>query len=132
MSTGKINFWKDRENKILNPQIFSTTAEQMAKDIANEGRGRINKGTQLRKFFDEVVRLNQLSKTNSQKWENILPQIHMLSAQAAYSHGRGHIGEKFLSIIKDNVVDVETPGDLDAFKNFFEAFLGFYKIVGRD
>lgn len=128
----KIELWKDRENRVLNPEAFSIEAERIAKEVADEGGWNKNKRSQLRKFFDEVVRLNQMAKNDDKEWENILPQVHMLSAQAAYAYGRKHVGDLFLSLVKDNISYIETDKDLDAYANFFEAFIGFYKLYGRD
>ncbi|MBW1802576.1 MAG: type III-A CRISPR-associated protein Csm2, partial [Deltaproteobacteria bacterium] len=79
----KIILWKDPEKQTIDPKLFSKTAEDLAKKINEDIRiaRNSNKRTQIRKFYDEVVRLNMLSKTRpDEEWDNILPLVHMLTA----------------------------------------------------
>lgn len=128
----KIEFWKDREKKIIDPVLFSTKAEVFALEIAkdNEQFKGVNKRTQLRKFFDEIVSLNMQAKTSPHGWENILPLVHMVTAKAAYAKGRKLISDNFMNFIKDSVNQIQEPCDLDIFNTFFESFIGFYRLHG--
>ena len=128
----KIEFWKDRDRQIIDPQLFSSRAEALAREIAqdNQQTRSMNKRTQLRKFYDEIVSLNMQAKTSPYGWENILPLVHMVSAKAAYARGRKLISDNFLNFIKDSVNQVEEPKDLDVFNSFFESFIGFYRLHG--
>ena len=129
-----ISFYKDKEKRVLDPKLFSTTAEQWAKKINESGGGKFNKRTQIRKFYDEVVRYNTLAKVNKEDkkdWDNILPYINMLIAKAAYAKGRNNlVTEDFVGLLKDCVEQIRDPRDLDVFTNFFEAFMGFYRQYG--
>ena len=58
-----ITLWLDREKEQLDPRLFSERAERLAKEIAKEGRNRQNKSSQLRRYFDEIVRLNTLAQS---------------------------------------------------------------------
>ena len=128
---GGIKFWQDPEKRKVDPMLFSKKAEDLALEINGEsGKGRINKRTQIRKFYDEVVRLSELARVRTGEWENILPMVHMLSAKAAYARGRNLVSEGFLKFIKGAVDQVERPEDLKVFSNFFEAFMGFYRLHG--
>lgn len=130
----KIEFWKDRDRQIIDPQLFSSRAEAFAREIADDNRQskshKANKYTQLRKFYDEIVSLNMQAKSSPSGWENILPLVHMVAAKAAYASGRELISKNFLTFIKDSVNQVEEPKDLDVFNAFFESFIGFYKLHG--
>lgn len=128
----KIEFWKDRNAKIIDPELFSKTAELFAIQIAEDIKqsSRANKGTQLRKFFDEIIRLNMLAKANRDGWYGTLPLVHMVTAKAAYALGRKLISDNFMKFIKESVEQVQSPEDLDVFTSFFEAFIGFYKLHG--
>jgi len=133
----KIIFYKDKEKGIIEPKLFSDMAEQTADDIAKsgqtptrEGRPRLdhNKRTQIRKFYDEVVRLNANAKANTEDWDVILPYINMLIAKAAYANGRNRlVTDEFVHLLKECIGQVQKPADLDVFANFFEAFMGFYR-----
>jgi CRISPR-associated protein Csm2 len=129
----QIQLWKDKEKRILDPKLFSEVAEQMAKEMARDNetsRGKENKRTQIRRFYDEVVRLDLLSKKETTNWEIILPMVHMLTAKAAYARGRKLVSMEFLNFIKSGVEQIHTQPDLEAFSNFFEAFMGFYRMHG--
>jgi len=135
----QIKLWEDRENKQMNPLLFSKVAEDFARQMAREysdhkndrrKKGEPNKQTQLRKFFDETLRLNMAAKANPANWTNVLPLVHMLTAKAAYAHARDLVSEGFLDFIKNGVKQIERPEDLNVFATFFESFLGFYKLHG--
>ena len=133
-----ISLWKDRENNIVDPKLYSATAEKQAKQIACDGQqkrngrpqDKNNKTTQLRRFFDELVRLNsQAEHDHDQKhWELILPQVHMLIAQAAYAQGRELVTASFVKLFRSGIEQINQPKDLKVFTSFLECFIGFYKI----
>jgi CRISPR-associated protein Csm2 len=129
----RIEFWIDKSKQAVDPQLFSAKAEALAK-VLNEdhetSRRRANKRTQIRKFFDEVVRLDMTAKSGRQEWTSVLPLVHMLTAKAAYARGRELVSDTFLKFIKDSVDQVETQKDLNIFSTFFEAFIGFYRMHG--
>ena len=129
----RIELWKDREKRTIDPALFSKTAEELAKAIEEDRKqkGKFNKRTQLRKFYDEVVRLTALSnKRSKEEWVNILPMVHMLTAKAAYAQGRDLISPNFMEFVRDSVGQIKDPEDLNLFSNFFEAFMGFYRLYG--
>ncbi len=134
----EIKLWKNRDKKIIDPTLYSDIAEQMAKEMKNDlemSRRRVNKRTQIRKFYDEVVRLDTEAKrldmnsdNGREKWDNILPMVHMLVAKAAYARGRDLVSQNFSNFIRSSVKQVSEPVDLSVFANFFEAFMGFYRL----
>ena len=134
----EITLWQDSEKKIINQKLFSEVAEKFAREIGKEGtddrRRKLNKGTQLRRFFDEIIRLQSLAKSlpekDTEKWANLLPYIHMLVAKVAYAQGRGLVSPSFVNLLKSGISQIETRRDLTIFANFFESFMGFYKLHG--
>jgi len=129
----EIVFWKDKENGKVDPTLFSNTAEKLAKELAEDCRAsknRENKRTQIRKFYDEVVRLDMAAKARPQEWENILPLVHMLTAKAAYAKGRRLVSDNFVTFIRASIKQISGHKDLELFANFFEAFIGFYRLHG--
>ena len=126
-------FWKDRGKQLLDPELFSKTAEAFAKKVAEDNkqsRNKENKRSQIRKFYDETVRLDMLTKSRPKEWVSIIPIVHMLTAKAAYARGRKLISENFMNFIKESVNQIEGPEDLNVFCNFFESFMGFYRLYG--
>jgi len=128
----KIEFWKDREKGTIDPELFSAKAERLAIDLSKDWKKnqRQNKRTQLRKFYDEVLRLYSEARANKAQWEHILPLVHMITAKAAYANGRGLVSDTFLNFIKTAISQVKEQKDLMVFANFFEAVMGFYRQHG--
>lgn len=120
-----VSFYKDKGKRILNPTLFSDVAMDLAEKIYNSGRGKANKRSQLRKFFDEVLRLKSLSK--NEDWGNILPYVNMLLAKSVYAEGRGNTTSDFTRFIKESINEIRNQEDLEVFATFFEAFMGFYR-----
>jgi len=128
----RIDFWKNREKELIDPALFSSKAENLALDLKkdNDQNKSTNKRTQIRKFYDEVVRLDMEAKSREGEWHNIIPLVHMITAKAAYARGRNLVSDGFLEFIKDSIGQVNNPKDLSVFANFFEAFMGFYRLYG--
>ncbi len=127
----EIVFWKDKENRKVDPALFSDTAEKLAKDLAEDcqaSKNRENKRTQIRKFYDEVVRLDMEAKAKPEEWDNILPLVNMLTAKAAYAKGRRLVSDNFVNFIRSSIKQISGKKDLELFANFFEAFMGFYRM----
>jgi len=126
----KIDLWKDRDKGKLDPILFSEKAESIAKLFAEDCKRvkKVNKISQIRKFYDEIIRLNMEAKNKEADWDSVLPLVNMIIAKAAYARGRELISENFLTFIKQSVNQIELPKDLSVFANLFEAFYGFYKL----
>ncbi|WP_449243781.1 type III-A CRISPR-associated protein Csm2 [Desulfobacca acetoxidans] len=127
----EITLWKDKGKKTVDPFLFSTQAEALAKDLAADSersRNKANKRTQLRRFYDEVLRLDSEAKTRPEQWDNILPRLHMLTAKAAYARGRELVSENFVNFIRNSINQISHQDDLVVFANFFEALMGFYRL----
>lgn len=127
----EVKFWKDKEKKQIEPDLFSEKAEELAKKIAGEGSNKINKPTQIRKFFDEVIRFDGMLKANPSEFDNILPYIKMLNAKAAYAAGRDLISKGFKEFLSSSLKQVRDKDDFYAFASLFEAFIGYYKFYSR-
>ncbi|MDY0043906.1 MAG: type III-A CRISPR-associated protein Csm2 [Syntrophales bacterium] len=130
-----INFYKgDKEKRILDPKLFSDVAMSWAEKI-HEGNVRqkdCNKRSQLRKFYDEVTRLNSQAKSKTEEWDNIAPFVNMLIAKAAYAEGRNKVSKDFSALVKHCIEKIENEKDLDVFATFFEALMGFYRKYGEN
>ncbi len=122
-----IKFWKDKDKKRIDPDLFSGTADTLAKKIYDEAINKLNKPTQIRKFYDEVLRFDSMLKTNPSDFENILPYLKMLNAKAAYAMGRDLVSKGFKDFISNSLNQIKDKDDFDAFASLFEAFMGYYK-----
>ncbi len=121
-----IQFYQDPAKKTVNPEIFSVEAAKLSTTLA--GVRNRNKRTQIRRFYDEVLRFDQDAKIlGPEKWPDILARLHLLIPKAAYALGRELVSQEFVDFIKGSVAQVKTKEDLAVFANLFEAFMGFYR-----
>ena len=134
----ELEFWKDKGKKQIDPELFSTKAESLANQISSESSDRTNNPTQVRKFYDEVLRFDCMLKTipeenQREEFGKLLPYIKMLNAKAAYALGRNElVSQGFKDFINTAVKKVNDKDDFDAFTGFFEAFMGFYKFAYKN
>lgn len=129
-----LELWEDRAEKKLDPTLFSTKADEFAQQIFEDSKRSktMNKGTQLRKFFDEILRLNTQAQIPGADWNLILPQVHMVIAKTAYAHGRSLVSRSFVDHMRQGIEQIETPEDLRIFTNHLEAFTGYYKMYNQN
>jgi CRISPR-associated protein Csm2 len=127
----EIKFWLNKEKKLVNPELFSKVADEWAKNINDEGGNQKNKQSQLRKFYDEVLLFYNRIQGDKEKFEQMLPYIKLLRAKVYYARGRDHITDKFKDFIESCIDQIHTWEDFVVFKNFFEAFMGFYRYYNK-
>jgi CRISPR-associated protein Csm2 len=134
----KIKFWEEKEKKLVPKELFSQIAENVAKKIAEDGKNNKgkNKGSQLRKYYDESLRLYADIKTKrtpiaqKERFEQILPYIKMLNAKVTYALGRNFVTESYQKLIQQCLSQVNDLDDFEVFISFFESFMAFYKQCG--
>jgi len=113
------------------PELFDTMARKAAKKVADVRR-EMNKGTQIRRFYDELVMWEEKVRQNPERFDEYLPFIRMIKAKAAYAKGRKLVDTVFVELLEQIIDSVNSFGDLRTAKLFFEAFLGFYKVEKGD
>lgn len=116
----------------LDPHLFSDVAERSA--IACSSRSEANKSSQLRRFYDELVSLNdrvQRSENADEEYIRVAPYVQMLLAKAAYAKGRKLIDNQFYERFKILIRQIDSKETLKRAKLFFEAFLGFKKALEK-
>ena len=104
------------------PELFNETAKKWALKIEK------TKKTQVRNFYDKVLELFEKSKNES--WEDIYPFVKMLNSKVAYGKSRKVVTQEFEQMMNECINQINSKNDLEIFKLFFEAVIGFYK--GRD
>ncbi|MCD6412642.1 MAG: type III-A CRISPR-associated protein Csm2, partial [Elusimicrobia bacterium] len=87
--------------------------------------------TQIRKYYDEVLKFKEKLDKNPNRFDRFLPYIKMLNAKTAYALGRGHITKEFKDLIKACLGNVNDFEDFNVFVSFFEAFIGFYRAEAK-
>jgi CRISPR-associated protein Csm2 len=110
------------------PAMFDTHAKVIADKLASKGS---NKSSQIRRFYDELLRYQQAAnRASEQEFNRLLPFIKMLNARAAYAQQRKADSNTlvtseftdFLRALLDQVADTRT---LRHACTMFEAVIGF-------
>ena len=122
--------------KTIDPELFNGIAKEAAQGIARADAYR-NKPTQIRRFYDELLlwetRVSQQPlDVQDSKFTEYLPFIRMLNAKAAYAEGRKLVDRTFVDLMHHTLGEVTSPKTLTTCKNFWEAFMGFYKQERQD
>lgn len=121
-----MNIKLSKTGEKLDPELFNGIAKDAAKEVASGG-DRVNKSTQLRKFYDEIVLWDNKVLLHPEKFDEYLPFIRMLNAKVAYAEGRKLVDHNFVSLLNTGLKQVICADTLHTFKLFMEAFMGFYK-----
>jgi len=113
-------------------ELFNETAKKIANNIG-AGKGGVQ-NTQIRKFYDKVLELNDKAKSvDDEEFNNeVLPFVKMLNSKVAYASQRNSSGGKlvnksFVEMMDTSIKQIHTKKDLNTFKLFFEAIIGFHK-----
>lgn len=110
----------------LDPELFNGVAQRAAQAVSTADRNR-NKGTQLRRFYDELVLWEMRAAQHPDKFDEYLPFIRMLNAKAAYAEGRKLVDKTFVDLLSHTLKETTSTQTFTACKLFWEAFMGFYK-----
>lgn len=106
------------------PDLFDGIAKKAAAEI-NAAK---TTQTQMRKFYDYVLVLLDKASDDEQTFRTeILPFVKMLNSKVAYSNSRKYVSNEFADMIKQCIEQIQNKKDLQTFKYFFEAVLGFSK-----
>ena len=111
----------------LDADLFSVVAEQCARKVGDDSKK--NKPSQLRKFYDELVMWAERVRAEPDKFAEFLPFIRMLNAKVAYARGRDLVDANYEALMNHCLKEVTSPETLHLCKTFFEAFMGYYKVV---
>ena len=116
----------------LAPELFDDIAEKVARKVARDN----TKTSQLRRFYDELLRWDDRVNRGDpegakDRLREHLPFIRMMNAKAAYAKGRKLVGQSFVALLRRCLEQVsDDPAALRNCRLFFEAFMGFYKLHG--
>jgi len=126
--TYNFKFWEDPQKTIINKKLFSEEAKKIA-DILNLSKKddkNKNKPTQIRKFYDEILKYKTLIKDEND-FKKYHAYINMLIPKAAYSKGRNLVTQEFTEFIKYSLSLINDYKDFIVFVNLFESIIAYYK-----
>lgn len=129
--------WKEGKGGKLNPLAFSEVAKNLAKDISEEGGKKKNRRSQLMKYYDAILKLNERAKIIKEEekekdkdkdkdFNTILVQLNRQLALVYYARGRDKVTDKFVKMMEELIKSVENKDDLEVITNFLECFIAFY------
>lgn len=114
-----------------NSELFGNTAKEYAEKI-----GKDVKNTQIRLFYDYVLLYAEKAKRmeDEEFKSDVLPFVKMMKSKVAYasarkSNGKNIINKEFEKMMNECIDAVKDKTDLNNFKLFFEAVLGFHKVI---
>ena len=111
--------------------MFDTHAQAVASELADAGGKGSNRSSQIRRFYDELLRFEQSLRGRSQAdFDKALPFIRMINARAAYasqrkSEGGTLVSEEFTQFLRALLAQVTDHQTLRHACMMFEAVIGF-------
>jgi CRISPR-associated protein Csm2 len=115
----------------ISPTLYSDVAERAAQQVAQQIGGRdVNKGTQLRRFYDELIMLQGKVGSSGERFAAQAPFVQMLKAKVAYAMGRKKVDANFNRLLRHVIDQIQDPATFVQAKLFMEAFMAFYKVHG--
>jgi CRISPR-associated protein Csm2 len=117
--------FKTDDNKLV--EMFGDTAQKVAKKL-NNGENNVDiSTTQLRKFYEKILELNE--KATALEEDDfkikILPFVKMLNSKVQYSYVRKHCGNNFVTLMESSIKKTSSKEELQNFKYFLESIIGY-------
>ncbi|MEF8703574.1 MAG: type III-A CRISPR-associated protein Csm2 [Candidatus Accumulibacter sp. UW26] len=110
------------------PELFNERAEAVARRL-DRAAGSVNKPTQIRRFYDELVGWQERIGGDEEKFTQYVAFIRMLNAKVAYAKGRNLVDPEFVEWFRGCIKTTTSAKALDHFRLHFEAVLGFLKAL---
>jgi CRISPR-associated protein Csm2 len=110
------------------PELFDGEAEAVAQRL-NQAAGHLNKSTQIRRFYDELVGWQERIGGDDAKFKQFEAFIKMQNAKVAYAKGRKLVDDEFERWFRECIKSTTSARALDHFRLHFEAVLGFLKAI---
>lgn len=106
-------------------KLFGEEAKRVA-EILNDGGFRPDiTTTQFRQFYEKILELNDKAQGIEDFDIKILPFVKLLNSKVQYSKSRRHCGENFEQMMEKSIKVVNSQTELQNFKYFLEAIIGY-------
>lgn len=90
---------------------------------------KYNKFTQIRRYYDELLKLSSKAEDEKTDFNRILPAVYLIASQCAYARGKDLVGDYFYAFIKEYILAIKNKEDLNRCVMFMEAVLGYYRML---
>jgi len=106
--------------------LFGEDAKAMAK-LLNDGYGADISTTQFRQFYEKILELNDKAQglKPNEFAIKVLPFVKLLNSKVQYSKSRRNCGDRFETMMDKSIYAVESATELQNFKYFLEAIIGY-------
>ena len=104
--------------------LFNSKADDIAKSFDIK-RTSIS---QVRKFYDEILRMKMkifFSNNKEREFKKQLPYIKMILAKAVYSSKRGNIDKNFKEFLDRNIGEIKELKEFEIFCDLFESVVAY-------
>jgi len=107
--------------------LFGEEAKRVA-NLLNDGGYKADiSTTQFRQFYEKILELNDKAEglTAEEFKVKVLPFVKLLNSKVQYSFSRRNCRENFVTMMEKSINKVDTPKELQNFKYFLEAIIGY-------
>ena len=106
-------------------KLFGEEAKRVA-NLLNDGGFRPDiSTTQFRQFYEKILELNDKAQGNENFEVEVLPFVKLLNSKVQYSKSRRNCGERFEEMMDKSIKAVSSAQELQNFKYFLEAIIGY-------
>ena len=120
-------YYRDEEKENLNPDYIITYAKNIAEALEAEGGNECNKRTQIRKFYEYLLRVRDKMDQKNGKFEYVEAELMELQPKANYACSRKVVSAIYVKFIEKNLEHVKDASDMWAFVKHFEAVIAYMK-----
>lgn len=120
-------YYKDSEKKKLDPGFIVKYAKDIAWNLDAEGGSNMNKRTQIRKYYDYLLRVSKKLEHYGMDYSYVAADVFELLPKAQYAVSRKVAGVLFAKFIDKNVTAIQDAEDFKAFQKHFEAIVAYMK-----
>lgn len=108
-------------------KLFGDEAQRVAKLLNNGSYDTHITTTQFRQFYEKILELNDKAQgLNKEEFDvKILPFVKLLNSKVQYSFSRRNCKQNFVDMMKKSIDKVESGIELQNFKYFLEAIIGY-------
>lgn len=117
-------YFKDENKKTLKSEYIIEYPKHIVENFKKYEKDK-NKSSQLRKYYDFVVRIKDTLKYNIKTFDEVYPEINKLDYYSSYAESRGKVSNHFVNFIKKNLQNINTKEDFFAFATHFEAIIAY-------
>ncbi len=120
-------YYSDARKEKLKKEYIIDLPKKIAKELEYDGGRDANKRTQIRKFYEYLLRVELKMQLKENDYSMVEADLAALVPYVSYAGKRRLVSRIFQQFIEKNVNAVHDANDLRAFAKHFEALVAFTK-----